>query len=188
MRTRPRMPRTRRMRSLRRSDPSIIGMSSVTSTSPSSVVQRVTSVKVSVSYERTAVAAASAGLSSHLPWSASPSSAPNTEPASKRGRQSQSIEPSSPTSAAVRQSPITAYSSIGLGMIRAGRVRGPATRLRATRSTSSTLRPSMMRRSATSRPVATGSSARYSFHSVTSTTSSAPRSASCVDDVYTSCG
>jgi hypothetical protein len=54
-------------------------MKSVTSTSPSAVVQRVTRTSVSPSYLRVAVARGSAGASSQRPWSTEPRSAPNTD-------------------------------------------------------------------------------------------------------------
>ena len=54
----------------------------------------------------------STGSSFHRPWRGSPSSAAKQAPESNRGRQSQSIEPSRPTRAAVCRSPIRPYSSI----------------------------------------------------------------------------
>src|SRR6478735_969115 len=48
------------------------------------------------------------------PFPSSPSSAAKQAPLSKRGTQSQSMQPSSPTRAAVCVSPMSAYRSIGV--------------------------------------------------------------------------
>jgi hypothetical protein len=55
-------------------------------------------------------------LERQRPLRASPSNAANTAGPSKRGKQNQSIDPSLPTSAAERRSPISAYSSIRFDM------------------------------------------------------------------------
>ncbi len=57
--------------------------------------------------------ASPAGASSQRPCSSSPSSAAKQAGESNRGRQSQSIDPSRPTSAAVCGSPMSAYASSG---------------------------------------------------------------------------
>src|SRR3954453_21872707 len=72
----------------------------------------VTSTFVAGSYARAAVDETRNGPSRKLPASRS-SSVPNTLGASKRGTQSQSIEPSGATSAPVWQSDRNAYSAIG---------------------------------------------------------------------------
>ena len=80
------------------------GMQSVRVTTPRSVLKRVSRTFVSVTYARS-TCAAPVGARRQLPASSS-SSAPKIEGLSNRGQQSQSIEPSHPTSAIERQSPI----------------------------------------------------------------------------------
>jgi hypothetical protein len=53
-----------------------------------------------------------AGQITHFPFSTDPNSAAKQAPEEKSGKQSQSIDPSNPTNAAVRQFPIIAYDSI----------------------------------------------------------------------------
>lgn len=79
-------------------------MKSRTSSSPVLVVQRVTSTNVPSTYSRVALAPSSAGATSQRPCSGVPSRAPKVDAESYRGRHSQSMLPSRPTSAPVRQS------------------------------------------------------------------------------------
>src|SRR6185437_1041069 len=64
------------------------------------------------------------GASSQRPCSGVPSSAAKHAAASKRGRQSQSMEPSTPTRAAVRMFPMMAYCSMFNGTWRLSASRG----------------------------------------------------------------
>jgi hypothetical protein len=83
-------------------------MKSITRTLPVAVVCVVSRTNVSPQYVRAGAVAAPAGASSQRPLAASPRSAVKTASESKRGRQSQSIDPLRPTSAAVPRSPISA--------------------------------------------------------------------------------
>src|SRR3990170_2111915 len=105
----PLTPRTCRSTSARRSP---CGMRSMTSASPLAVTQRVTRMKVSGRYERLVAVTSPDGANSQRPWCSSPSTAPKVDGESNRGRHSQSMLPSLPTSAAVWQSPMSAYSSM----------------------------------------------------------------------------
>ena len=84
------------------------GMQSTTRTMPSAVSQNVSSTSVSPRYCRRLQVPPAAGASSQWPFAPSPSSAAKQAGESNRGRHSQSIEPSRPTSAAVCRSPSSA--------------------------------------------------------------------------------
>ncbi len=106
MRTVPLIPRTRRTTAARLSP---IDMKSVTSTAPSGVSHLLQTTKVLPRYVRMeTVASGEAGASFHAPCSSVPRSAPNMDAESKRGRHSQSMDPSRATSAPVWQSPMSA--------------------------------------------------------------------------------
>ena len=105
IRTVPRVQVRRRTTSAR---PSPVGIRSSSTTSPSAVVNVVSSSAVPSTYLRLVDSTSSAGASSQRPWSSVPSSAAKQAGESKRGRHSQSIEPSLPTSAAVPRSPMRA--------------------------------------------------------------------------------
>src|SRR6266550_586437 len=109
MGTWPRTPSTMRMMSTVWSR---IGMKSMTRTEPSGVSNSVSSTSVSSRYRRRAARPPAAGAICQRPWFSSPRSAAKHAPLSNRGAHNQSIEPSSPTSAAVCVSPIMAYCSI----------------------------------------------------------------------------
>ena len=83
------------------------GMKSVTRTAPSSVSKLGLEHQRALRYDARRLEPAGGSISQR-PWGSSPSSAAKQAPESKRGRQSQSIEPSRPTSAAVCRSPIIA--------------------------------------------------------------------------------
>ena len=83
-------------------------MKSISVTTPSGVVKRVSRMSEWPRYRRVVVAVLSAGAMSQRPGSDVPSSAAKHAPESKRGQQSQSIDPVRATSAAVSQSPISA--------------------------------------------------------------------------------
>ncbi len=83
------------------------GMKSKTRTVPSSVFQVVSSTIVSWRYRRVG-SPPPTGATSQRPLSGVPSSAAKQAPESKRGKQSQSIEPPRSTSAADCRSPISA--------------------------------------------------------------------------------
>jgi hypothetical protein len=68
----------------------------------------VSSTIVSPRYARADERTSPAGAMRQVPFDASPSSAAKTASLSKRGRHSQSIDPSRPTSAAEPRSPISA--------------------------------------------------------------------------------
>ena len=87
------------------------GMQSMTATVPEAVSNSVSSTSVSPRYRRRTLADSPAGANRQRPCSGVPSSAARHAAESNFGRQSQSIEPSRPTSAAVWQSPMRAYSS-----------------------------------------------------------------------------
>ena len=80
----------------------------MTSAQPSALSQRDSRISVLSRYFRVTFASLSAAASSQRPFSSSPRMRANIEDESKRGQQSQSIEPSRPTRAAVWQSPIIA--------------------------------------------------------------------------------
>ena len=84
------------------------GMQSMIRTAPSWVSNSVSKIRVPSRYLRRTPCAAAAGAISQRPCSGSPSKAAKHAPESNRGRQSQSMEPSRPTNAAVWQSPISA--------------------------------------------------------------------------------
>ena len=84
------------------------GMKSTSFTVPLSVANVVSSTSVSGTYRRSTRRTSSTGAIIQRPWSGVPRSAAKQAPESKRGKHSQSIEPSRPTSAAVWQSPIKA--------------------------------------------------------------------------------
>src|SRR5437667_119928 len=81
------------------------GMQSTTRTVPSSVSNSVSRTSVPGRYRRRTARTCPAGATCHRPCLSSPSSAAKQAPESKRGRQSQSIEPSRPPGAAVWVSP-----------------------------------------------------------------------------------
>ena len=84
-------------------------MQSMTRTVPSGVSNSVSSTSVPSRYRRRVAAAARRrARCSQRPCCSSPSSAAKHAPESKRGTHSQSIEPSSATSAAVWVSPMSA--------------------------------------------------------------------------------
>ncbi|MNV82745.1 hypothetical protein D3C71_1764980 [compost metagenome] len=81
------------------------GMKSSTRARPVAVTQVVSSTRVSSRYWRLLCSTGSQGARRQRPFSSLPSSAANTAGASKRGRHSQSSEPSRLTRAALRQLP-----------------------------------------------------------------------------------
>jgi hypothetical protein len=83
------------------------GMKSISVTSPSSVVKVVSRISVVGRYRRLIRAFACAGAMRQRPFLLFPSSAAKQASESKRGQQSQSMEPSLETSAAVSQSPMS---------------------------------------------------------------------------------
>ena len=83
-----------------------VGMKSISIISDLAVLNRVSRMSVPGRYRRV-IFAFSTGSISQRPCSGVPSSAAKQAGESKRGRQSQSMEPSVPTSAAVRMLPIT---------------------------------------------------------------------------------
>ena len=83
-------------------------MKSVSETDPSAVVKTVSRIRVSLRYRRVTSTSFCVGAISHRPCSGPPRSAEKHAALSKRGRHSQSIEPSRPTSARVSQFPMTA--------------------------------------------------------------------------------
>ena len=87
-----------------------IAIASVIRTAPEPVVNSVSSTIEPGRYRRSTFRTStfSAGASFQRPFSGEPSSAAKHAPESNRGTHSQSIEPSRPTRAAVRQSPIIA--------------------------------------------------------------------------------
>ena len=103
--TRPRRPSTMRTTSVRSPQ---IGMKSVSRTAPVDVVKVVSRTSESPRYRRVVRRVSCAGAISHRPCSGVPSSAQKHAASSKRGTQSQSMEPSRPTRAAVRRLPISA--------------------------------------------------------------------------------
>jgi hypothetical protein len=88
--------------------PVLGGMKSVTAATPESVSHSVRNARDDSRYRRLTRFTWPAGATSHRPWSGVPSSAAMHAPLSKRGMQSQSMDPSRPTSAPVRQSPMSA--------------------------------------------------------------------------------
>jgi hypothetical protein len=86
---------------------SVSVIASVTRTAPEAVVKVVSRTFVPSSYRRSA-SNGSSGQSSKTPPRSASRSRPKTDGESTFGRQSQSIEPSSATRAAVRPSPIAA--------------------------------------------------------------------------------
>jgi hypothetical protein len=84
-----------------------IGMKSMSLTVPSSVSNSVSSTIVSPRYRRRVARIGLAGVISQRPCSSDPSKAAKIAPESNRGTQSQSIDPSRPTNAAVSVSPMT---------------------------------------------------------------------------------
>ena len=85
-----------------------IGMQSYTSATPSGVTKRVIRTFVSGTYIWRVAASPVAPILKRPPLRSSRIAA-NSDGESKRGRQSQSIEPFRPTSAAVCRSPMTPY-------------------------------------------------------------------------------
>jgi hypothetical protein len=85
-----------------------MGMKSMTVTAPVSVSYSVSSTSVPSTYRREMRCGSSAGASNQRPFWALPSRAAKHAPESKRGQQSQSIDPAREMSAAVSQSPIRA--------------------------------------------------------------------------------
>jgi hypothetical protein len=83
-------------------------MQSTTVTAPSAVVNVVSRTRLSGRYWRVMRTIGSSGARSQRPWSSVPSRAAKQAGESKRGKQSQSIDPSMPTRAAVWQSPMSA--------------------------------------------------------------------------------
>jgi len=77
------------------------GMKSITRTEPVSVSQSVSRMSVHLRQLRRPLHASPRGASSHRPFSGVPSSAAKHAPESKRGKQSQSIDPLLAISAAV---------------------------------------------------------------------------------------
>ena len=84
------------------------GMKSVTRTVPPLTSHSVTRTREASRYERRVARRARLGAMSQRPLSGVPSSAAKQAPESNRGRHSQSIDPSMPTSAAVWVSPMSA--------------------------------------------------------------------------------
>jgi hypothetical protein len=107
MSTVPRTPVTMRT-STGGSSSSRGGMKSVTRTAPSGVSQSVSRISVSPAYRRVAVAARRTGAICHWPWLSVPSRAAKHASESKRGRHSQSTEPSVLISATDCMSPTMA--------------------------------------------------------------------------------
>src|SRR6202034_1258898 len=133
MATRPLRPSTMRTTSKRVSE---AGMKSVSRTRPSAVSNSVSRISVPSRYLRRTAVVLPLGPMRQLPCSGARSNAAKQAPESNRGKHSPSIEPSDPTSAAVWQSPMSAYSSIGSGIqrsqcryVRAARVRECAGKL-----------------------------------------------------------
>ena len=87
--------------------PSPRGMKSITRAEPSVVSKSVSSTSVPARYRRSVRVTSPAGAICQRPWLSSPSRAAKHAPESNRGRQSQSIDPLRPTSAAVRMSPMS---------------------------------------------------------------------------------
>ena len=83
-------------------------MKSMTETTPSAVVNSVSRIKVPGWYQRVTRLIVPSGVNNHLPFSGVPSSAAKHAGESNLGKDSQSIEPFRPTSAAVSQSPMSA--------------------------------------------------------------------------------
>jgi hypothetical protein len=81
-------------------------MKSITVAAPSDVSNFVSRTSVFARYARDDRARSSAGAISQRPCSSVPTSAAKQAPESKRGQQSQSIEPPRDTSADVSQSPM----------------------------------------------------------------------------------
>jgi hypothetical protein len=96
MGTLPRTPSTRRTT---RALPSPGGMQSTRRTTPSSVSSSVSRMRVPGRYRRVQRRTSACGASSQRPCDSSPSRAAKLAAESNRGRHSQSIEPSRPTSA-----------------------------------------------------------------------------------------
>jgi hypothetical protein len=109
----PRRPSTMRTRSALGP---CMAMKSITTTMPASVSTSVSSTIVSPRYRRVVRRTVSCveGPRSQRPCSGRPRSAAKQAPESKRGQHNQSIDPVRETSAAVSQSPIMAYCSIGV--------------------------------------------------------------------------
>jgi hypothetical protein len=103
MGTAPRFPSTIRTRAWVQ-----IGMQSVSTTTPSSVSSSVSRTSVPGRYRRRTARTGTVGAICHRPCSTVPRSAAKQAAESKRGMQSQSMEPSRPTSAAVWQFPMIA--------------------------------------------------------------------------------
>jgi hypothetical protein len=103
--TRPRTPSTMRTRSGRSAR---IGMKSISRTVPSSVSSSCSSTSVSPRYCRRDAVILPCGVISQRPCSGSPSSDAKHAPESKRGKHSQSTEPSRPINAIVCVSPTIA--------------------------------------------------------------------------------
>ncbi len=101
----PRVPTTWRIRT---GGPSRWGMQSTTVTAPPSVSNSVSSTRVPSRYRRRMERAPSRGARLNRPCSGPPSRAAKQAGESKRGRQSQSMEPRRETRAAVSPSPISA--------------------------------------------------------------------------------
>ncbi len=99
MGTRPRFPSTTRTRCGLR--PSRMGMASMSTTTPSSVSISVSSTSVPSRYRRRVAFTSPFGAMSQRPFSGVPRSEAKHGAESKRQKQSQSIDPSRPTSAAV---------------------------------------------------------------------------------------
>ena len=95
MRTSSDAPSRRYMKSIREAD-------------PLAVVKIVSRIRVSPKYRRVIRMSFCAGAISHLPCSGLPRRAQKHALLSKRGRHSQSIEPSCPTNATVSPFPMTA--------------------------------------------------------------------------------
>ncbi len=93
-------------------------MKSVSRTRPSVVSNSVSRISVPSRYLRRTAVILPLGPMRQRPCSGAPSNAAKQAPESNRGKHSQSIEPSNPTSAAVWQSPMSAYCSIGSGIQR----------------------------------------------------------------------
>ncbi len=83
-------------------------MKSITRTVPVGVSHSVSRTRLSPWYRRLSQSSAPSGASRQWPCSSSPSRAAKQLGESNRGRQSQSTEPSRPTSAAVCRSPMSA--------------------------------------------------------------------------------
>ncbi len=105
MSTRPDTPSTRRTTS--GASPRT-GMQSTRRTEPSGVVNVVSRTRLFGRYRRVVLLDVPAGAICHAPCVRSPSSAAKHAPESKRGRHSQSIDPSLETRAAVCVSPMRA--------------------------------------------------------------------------------